>query len=91
MSIAETVCKRGDWFSSVIVHAFEEYEPARAEAAADRLASLAPDAGHLVHMPTHIYWRLGRYEDAVALNEQAAAADVAFFAWCRASDVYATY
>jgi tetratricopeptide (TPR) repeat protein len=74
-----------------LIHAFEEYEPARAEAAADRLASLAPDAGHLVHMPTHIYWRVGRYDDAVALNEQAAAADVAFFAWCRASDVYATY
>jgi tetratricopeptide (TPR) repeat protein len=74
-----------------LIHAFEEYEPERAEAAADRLASLAPDAGHLVHMPTHIYWRLGRYDDAVALNEQAAAADVAFFAWCRSSDVYATY
>jgi tetratricopeptide (TPR) repeat protein len=74
-----------------LIHAFEEYEPARAEAAADRLATLAPDAGHLVHMPTHVYWRVGRYDDAVALNEQAAAADVAFFAWCRASDVYATY
>ena len=74
-----------------LIHAFEEYEPERAEAAADRLASLAPDAGHLVHMPTHIYWRVGRYDDAVALNEQAAAADVAYFAWCRSSKTYATY
>jgi tetratricopeptide (TPR) repeat protein len=74
-----------------LIHAFEEYEPARAEAAADRLASLAPDAGHLVHMPTHIYWRVGRYDDAVALNEQAAAADVAYFSWCRSSKTYATY
>jgi len=74
-----------------LIHTFEEYEPERAEAAADRLASLAPDAGHLVHMPTHIYWRVGRYDDAVALNEQAAAADVAYFAWCRSSKTYATY
>jgi tetratricopeptide (TPR) repeat protein len=74
-----------------LIHALEEYDPARAEAAADRLATLAPDAGHLVHMPTHIYWRVGRYDDAVAFNEQAAAADVAFFAWCRSSSTYATY
>ena len=74
-----------------LIHAFEEYEPARAEAAADRLAGLAPDAGHLVHMPTHIYWRVGRYDDAIAYNEQAAAADVAYFAWCRSSKTYATY
>ncbi len=74
-----------------LIHALEEYEPARAEAAADRLATLAPDAGHLVHMPTHIYWRVGRYEDAVEWNERAADADVAFFAWCRSSATYATY
>jgi tetratricopeptide (TPR) repeat protein len=72
-----------------LIHALEEFEPERAEAAADRLAGLAPDAGHLVHMPSHIYWRVGRYEDAVNINEAAAAADVAYFAWCRSPRFYA--
>jgi tetratricopeptide (TPR) repeat protein len=72
-----------------LIHALEEHDPARAEAAADRLASLAPDAGHLVHMPFHIYWRLGRYRDAADVNERAANADVAYFAWCRAPQFYA--
>lgn len=72
-----------------LIHAVEEYAPKRAEAAADRLVSIAPDAGHLVHMPSHIYWRVGRYEDAVAVNEAAAAADVAYFSWCRAPEAYA--
>ncbi|MEN8181527.1 MAG: hypothetical protein ABFS46_03215 [Myxococcota bacterium] len=72
-----------------LIHAVEEFEPERAEAAADRLVEIAPDAGHLVHMPSHIYWRVGRYEDAVSVNEAAAAADVAYFAWCRAPQAYA--
>ncbi len=71
-----------------LIHALEEYDPARAEAAADRLATVAPDAGHLVHMPSHIYWRVGRYQDAVAINQLAATADVAYFAWCRAPELY---
>ena len=41
---------------------------ARGEAAADRLGALMPGAGHLVHMPSHIYWRVGRYADAVDVN-----------------------
>ncbi|HVH05271.1 MAG TPA: hypothetical protein VNE71_04640, partial [Myxococcota bacterium] len=59
------------------------------EAAADRLVSIAPDAGHLVHMPSHIYWRLGRYEDAWRVNELAAASDVAYLTWCRPIPFYA--
>lgn len=51
-------------------------EPKRAEAAADRLASpLAPAAGHLVHMPAHIYYRLGRWQDSLRVNVAAARAD----------------
>jgi tetratricopeptide (TPR) repeat protein len=72
-----------------LIHAVEEFDPARAEAAADRLVTIAPDAGHLVHMPSHIYWRVGRYEDAVSVNEAAAAADVSYFAWCRSPRAYA--
>ncbi len=70
------------------IHAVEEFFPARAEAAADRLGDLAPDAGHLVHMPSHIFWRLGRYDDALQTNRRAAAADEAFFASCRAGAFY---
>jgi tetratricopeptide (TPR) repeat protein len=51
-------------------------DPRRAEAAADRLnAALAPASGHLVHMPAHIYYRLGRWKDSIDSNLAAARAD----------------
>jgi len=71
-----------------LIHVLEEYDPERAEAAADRLAQVAPGAGHLVHMPSHIYWRVGRYDDAIEANQKAVAADEAYFAWCRAPAFY---
>ncbi|ADE14693.1 Tetratricopeptide TPR_4 [Nitrosococcus halophilus Nc 4] len=46
-------------------------EPERALPSAERLGQLAPGAGHLVHMPAHIYWRVGRYHKAVVANEHA--------------------
>ena len=49
--------------------------PERALAGANKLASLAPGAGHIVHMPAHIYIRTGDYEAAVKTNERAAAID----------------
>src|SRR5690606_16418042 len=49
--------------------------PERALPCADRLPNLAPGAGHLVHMPGHIYLRLGRYQEAAERNVHAAAAD----------------
>jgi hypothetical protein len=70
------------------IHAMEEHFPEKAEAAADRLAPLAPDAGHLVHMPGHIYYRVGRYADAAAVNVNAVASDEAYFARCRPGDFY---
>jgi len=45
------------------------------EAAADKLATRVPDAGHLVHMPSHCYMRLGRYADAAAASQRAAEVD----------------
>jgi tetratricopeptide (TPR) repeat protein len=58
------------------IHALEESpHPERALGAADRLGTLAPVAGHLVHMPAHIYMRVGRYHDATIANERANAAD----------------
>ena len=54
-------------------------DPKKAEAAADRLATpLAPTAGHLVHMPAHIYYRLGRWKDSLRVNIAAARADEAW-------------
>ncbi|MCH2112181.1 MAG: hypothetical protein MK213_04925, partial [Planctomycetes bacterium] len=61
------------------IHAMESSAtPEKAEAAADRLGNLAPRAGHLVHMPSHIYINVGRYEDAVNVNVQAAELDKAY-------------
>ena len=48
--------------------------PERAEKAADTLLTLMPDAGHIVHMPSHIYLRVGRYADAIKSNQKAVAA-----------------
>jgi tetratricopeptide (TPR) repeat protein len=71
------------------IHAVEASRtPGRAEAAADRLRSLMPGAGHMVHMPSHIYWRVGRYADAVAVNLAATRADQAYFKTAEPSPIY---
>lgn len=63
------------------IHATEaSSSPERAEAAADRLAASVSAAGHLVHMPAHVYNRVGRFEDSIAANQAAIAADEAFLA-----------
>ena len=55
---------------------------------ADRLAKLVPGAGHLVHMPAHIYWRVGRYHDASLANIEAAKVDEEYIAQCNAQGFY---
>jgi tetratricopeptide (TPR) repeat protein len=71
------------------IHAVEASStPGRAERAADTLANLVPGAGHLVHMPAHIYWRVGRYHDASEANVRAAAVDEAYIAQCNAQGFY---
>ncbi|MDX1393309.1 MAG: hypothetical protein R3195_02915 [Gemmatimonadota bacterium] len=62
------------------IHAVEAAYPERAEACADRLAALMPGAGHIVHMPGHIYIRVGRYRDAVEANEHAVHSDESYIA-----------
>lgn len=58
------------------IHAIEaSKQPEKGEPAADRLGSLVPGAGHLVHMPAHIYQRVGRYADASEANRRAIEAD----------------
>jgi len=60
------------------IHAVEASQaPERALPSAERLERLSPGAGHLVHMPGHVYWRVGRYSDAVRVNEQAIGVDEA--------------
>ncbi len=71
------------------IHAVEASStPERAEAAADRLGDLVPGAGHLVHMPAHIYWRVGRYHDASEANIRAAQVDEEYIAQCNAQGFY---
>jgi tetratricopeptide (TPR) repeat protein len=61
------------------IHAVEaSLDPIRALPCAERLAALMPGAGHLVHMPAHIYFRVGRYADAIAANHHAAEVDERF-------------
>jgi tetratricopeptide (TPR) repeat protein len=70
------------------IHAVELPFPERGVPAAERLHRLAPDAGHLVHMPSHIFWRVGRYDDALEINRRAVASDEKFFATCRPGPWY---
>jgi pimeloyl-ACP methyl ester carboxylesterase len=71
------------------IHVLEASQhPERAEASADRLGALMPSAGHMVHMPAHIYIRVGRYADAAEANERAIVADEDYLAQCQAQGLY---
>lgn len=70
------------------IHLWESVDPKRAEAEADRLVPLMPGAGHMVHMPAHIYQRVGRHADVIRVNQLAAEADEAYIAQCRAQGIY---
>ncbi|MGH8292786.1 MAG: hypothetical protein ACRESA_04875 [Gammaproteobacteria bacterium] len=60
------------------IHAVEAAYPEKAVPCADRLASLMPGAGHLVHMPAHIYVRVGRWADAITANQHAVHTDESY-------------
>lgn len=62
--------------------------PERAEKSADKLESLMPGAGHLIHMPAHIYVRVGRYKDAGESNVRAIKADQDYITQCKAQGIY---
>jgi len=71
------------------IHAVEaSNNPERALAGANKLAALAPGAGHIVHMPAHVYIRTGDYDAAVRTNEQAAAVDRAYIKASGAQGIY---
>jgi tetratricopeptide (TPR) repeat protein len=87
VAVLESVIERNPEHPGALhlyIHAVEaSNEPERGVVAADRLRELVPAAGHLVHMPAHIYARVGRWHDAVVANEKAIAADDAYLAACR--------
>jgi tetratricopeptide (TPR) repeat protein len=71
------------------IHAVEASpDPARAMPSAERLGALAPGAGHLVHMPSHIYIRTGRFHAAAEANAHAIKVDQAFLAKSKEKGVY---
>lgn len=71
------------------IHAVEAGpQPEAGVPSADRLLEYAPNAGHLVHMPAHIYMRVGQYSDAVMANELALKADRNYIRHCRAQGFY---
>lgn len=70
------------------IHMVELPNPHLAEPSADKLASLMPSAGHIVHMPSHIYIRVGRYLDAVRSNQKAILADEDYISQCYSQGMY---
>jgi hypothetical protein len=70
------------------IHMVELPNPDLAEASADRLGGLMPGAGHLVHMPAHIYIRIGRYKDARLTNVKAIEADEDYISQCLSQGLY---
>jgi tetratricopeptide (TPR) repeat protein len=71
------------------IHAMEASRvAAKALPSADRLRDMIPNAGHLVHMPSHIYIRTGQYHKGVIANEKATLADSTYIAQCKAQGFY---
>jgi len=92
VSTLESVIKRDPNHLGAIhyyIHAVEaSNNPERALAGANRLAALAPNAGHIVHMPAHIYIRTGDYEAAVQTNQKAAEVDRTYIKESGAQGIY---
>ncbi|HET9695122.1 MAG TPA: hypothetical protein VFP48_12135, partial [Steroidobacteraceae bacterium] len=87
VSLLETVMAKNPNHAGALhlyVHAVEaSADPQRGVVAADRLRTLIPGSGHLVHMPAHIYARVGRWNDAVLANQAAIKADNEYLSMCR--------
>jgi tetratricopeptide (TPR) repeat protein len=88
----ESVIKRDPEHMGAVhyyIHAVEASpSPERALAGANKLAAMAPAAGHLVHMPAHVYIRTGDYASAVKTNQEAAAVDRAYIKASGAQGLY---
>ena len=92
LSLLETVLARNPEYPPAIhlyIHTVEaSTDPYRASAYADQLAVKIPELAHLVHMPTHIYYRTGNWKKSIGHNIDAVAADEAFLAAHEASPIY---
>ena len=91
VALTEDVMRRNPKHPAALhmyIHLMESVAADKAEAAADALQPLLPDAGHMVHMPAHIYQRVGRYADAMKSNELAIKADESYITQCRAQGFY---
>jgi tetratricopeptide (TPR) repeat protein len=92
VAILESVIKRDPNHLGAIhyyIHSVEaSTSPERALAGANRLAAMAPAAGHIVHMPAHVYIRTGDYAAAVKTNQEAAAVDQAYIKASGAQGIY---
>ena len=92
VAILESVIKRDPnhlGANHYYIHAVEASKsPERALASANRLAPMAPAAGHIVHMPAHVYIRTGDYAAAVKTNQDAAAVDRAYIKASGAQGMY---
>jgi tetratricopeptide (TPR) repeat protein len=92
LAVLEGVMKRNPKHTGAnhyYIHAIEASStPELGYAAAKRLEGLAPNAGHLVHMPSHIYLRTGDFDDAAKSNELAIVADRNYIAKSGASGIY---
>ena len=71
-----------------LIHTVEAFRPKLGIESADKLGGLMPGAGHLVHMPSHIYMRVGRYADAYKANVDASVADEGYITQCRSQGMY---
>lgn len=91
-STLENVLKRNPDHPGAIhlyIHAVESSAtPERALPHARRLAALMPGAGHIVHMPAHIYYRTGMFRESLEVNKRAIAADEAYFATSPSDPLY---
>jgi tetratricopeptide (TPR) repeat protein len=92
LALTESVMRRNPIHPGAVhfyIHLVEPTStPERGEMAADTLLHLMPAAGHMVHMPSHIYLRVGRYADAIKSNQLAMAADEKYLAQRHAAGIY---
>jgi tetratricopeptide (TPR) repeat protein len=88
----ETVLARDPDHAGAIhlyIHAMEaSTQPDKALPAARRLAALMPGAGHIVHMPAHIYYRVGLYRESMTLNQRAVEVDEHYFGTSPSDPIY---
>ena len=91
LEVLDSVIERDPYHAAALhyhIHITEFKKPWLAEESADRLAPIMPGAGHLVHMPSHIFIRVGRYQDAYDINAEAVNADEEYINETQRQSIY---